>query len=33
MKYSDLRDFIAQLEKVGQLKRITQPVSTHLTMD
>jgi 4-hydroxy-3-polyprenylbenzoate decarboxylase len=32
MKYSDLRDFIAQLEKVGQLKRITQPVSTHLTM-
>lgn len=32
MKYSDLRDFIAQLEKIGQLKRITQPVSTELTM-
>ena len=32
MKYSDLRDFITQLEKIGQLKRITQPVSTHLTM-
>jgi len=32
MKYSDLRDFITQLEKIGQLKRITQPVSTHLAM-
>ena len=32
MKYSDLRDFIAQLEKLGQLKRIKQPVSTHLVM-
>jgi len=32
MKYSDLRDFIAQLEKIGQLKRITQPISTHLMM-
>ncbi len=32
MKYSDLRDFISQLEKIGQLKRITQPISTHLTM-
>jgi 4-hydroxy-3-polyprenylbenzoate decarboxylase len=32
MKYSDLRDFISQLEKMGQLKRIKQPISTHLTM-
>jgi len=32
MKYSDLRDFIAQLEKIGQLKRIKQPVSTKLVM-
>ena len=32
MKYSDLRDFINQLEKLGQLKRISQPVSTELTM-
>jgi len=32
MKYSDLRDFISQLEKKGELKRITQPISTHLTM-
>jgi 4-hydroxy-3-polyprenylbenzoate decarboxylase len=32
MKYSDLRDFIAQLEKLGQLKRITQPISTELVM-
>ena len=32
MKYNDLRDFISQLEKIGQLKRITAPVSTHLTM-
>jgi 4-hydroxy-3-polyprenylbenzoate decarboxylase len=32
MKYSDLRDFIKQLEKVGQLKRISQPISTDLTM-
>ena len=32
MKYSDLRDFINQLEKLGQLKRIKQPVSTELTM-
>jgi 4-hydroxy-3-polyprenylbenzoate decarboxylase len=32
MKYSDLRDFIAQLEKIGQLKRITQPISTDLMM-
>lgn len=32
MKYSDLRDFIAQLEKIGQLKRIKQPISTELAM-
>ncbi|MGB0938674.1 MAG: 4-hydroxy-3-polyprenylbenzoate decarboxylase [Colwellia sp.] len=32
MKYKDLRDFVNQLEKIGQLKRITKPISTHLTM-
>ena len=32
MKYHDLRDFIAQLEKIGELKRITQPVSPQLEM-
>ncbi|MFA6904520.1 MAG: 3-octaprenyl-4-hydroxybenzoate decarboxylase, partial [Gallionellaceae bacterium] len=32
MKYKDLRDFIAQLEKISELKRITVPVSTHLEM-
>src|SRR5512142_348761 len=32
MKYHDLRDFIAQLEKMGELKRVTAPVSTHLEM-
>ena len=32
MKYKDLRDFITQLEKIGQLKRISTPISTHLTM-
>ncbi|MCW8833096.1 MAG: 4-hydroxy-3-polyprenylbenzoate decarboxylase [Colwellia sp.] len=32
MKYNDLRDFISQLEKLGQLKRISAPISTHLTM-
>jgi len=30
--YSDLRDFLAQLEKRGQLKRITTPVSPNLEM-
>jgi len=30
MKYKDLRDFIAQLEKRGELKRITQEVDPHL---
>lgn len=32
MKYNDLRDFIAQLEKIGELKRISVPISTHLEM-
>ena len=32
MKYKDLRDFIAQLETLGQLKRIKQPISTKLAM-
>lgn len=32
MKYYDLRDFIAQLEKHGELKRIIVPVSPHLEM-
>ncbi|MFA6013783.1 MAG: 4-hydroxy-3-polyprenylbenzoate decarboxylase [Gallionellaceae bacterium] len=32
MKYHDLRDFIAQLEKIGELKRIAHPVSPHLEM-
>ena len=32
MKYRDLRDFIAQLERRGALKRITAPVSTTLEM-
>ncbi|MFA6121323.1 MAG: 4-hydroxy-3-polyprenylbenzoate decarboxylase [Sideroxydans sp.] len=32
MKYNDLRDFISQLEKIGELKRVTAPVSTHLEM-
>jgi len=32
MKYHDLRDFIAQLEKIGELKRVATPVSTYLEM-
>ncbi len=32
MKYRDLRDFIKQLEAMGQLKRISQPISTDLMM-
>ncbi|MBA4381740.1 MAG: 4-hydroxy-3-polyprenylbenzoate decarboxylase [Sideroxydans sp.] len=32
MKYHDLRDFISQLENIGELKRVTAPVSTHLEM-
>lgn len=32
MKYKDLRDFIDQLEKQGELVRITKEVDTHLEM-
>ena len=32
MRYHDLRDFIAQLEKLGELKRVTAPVSPYLEM-
>lgn len=32
MKYRDLRDFLAQLERMGELKRIAAPVSTRLEM-
>jgi len=32
LKYRDLRDFVAQLEAAGELKRITHPVSTALEM-
>jgi len=32
MKYDDLRDFIDQLESLGQLKRITEPLSARLEM-
>ncbi|MCP5325473.1 MAG: 4-hydroxy-3-polyprenylbenzoate decarboxylase [Oceanospirillaceae bacterium] len=32
MKYTDLRDFIAQLEKTGELKRISQEIDPHLEM-
>ena len=32
MQYSDLRDFIGQLEALGELKRIVEPVDTHLEM-
>ena len=32
MKYEDLRDFIKQLEKKGELKRISYPVNPHLEM-
>ena len=32
MRYKDLRDFIAQLEKLGELKRVTAAVSPHLEM-
>ena len=32
MKYHDLRDFIAQLEKLGELKRVSTAVSPHLEM-
>jgi 4-hydroxy-3-polyprenylbenzoate decarboxylase len=32
MTYHDLRDFMAQLEQAGDLRRIAQPVSPHLEM-
>jgi 4-hydroxy-3-polyprenylbenzoate decarboxylase len=32
LKYRDLRDFLSQLERRGELKRITAPVSTNLEM-
>jgi len=32
LAYHDLRDFIAQLELAGELKRVASPVSTHLEM-
>ncbi len=32
MKYKDLRDFIGQLEKLGELKRITQEIDPDLEM-
>lgn len=32
MKYNDLRDFIHQLEKIGELKRVTLEVDPHLQM-
>jgi 4-hydroxy-3-polyprenylbenzoate decarboxylase len=32
MPYRDLRDFMAQLERDGELKRVAAPISTHLEM-
>ena len=32
MKYSDLRDFMSQLQQTGELKEVAMPVSTHLEM-
>ena len=32
MKYRDLRDFAAQLEGLGELRRVAQPVSPQLEM-
>jgi 4-hydroxy-3-polyprenylbenzoate decarboxylase len=32
MKYSDLRDFISQLQDIGELKRVHTPVSPYLEM-
>ena len=32
MKYRDLRDFAAQLERMGELRRVTAPVSPQLEM-
>ncbi len=32
MKYTDLRDFIARLQEIGELRRVDLPVSPHLEM-
>jgi 4-hydroxy-3-polyprenylbenzoate decarboxylase len=32
MKYRDLRDFLAQLEALGELKKVSEPVSPKLQM-
>ena len=32
MSYRDLRDFMAQLETTGDLRRVAQPVSPYLEM-
>ena len=32
MIYTDLRDFISQLQEMGELKRVSAPVSPHLEM-
>ncbi|MBA4176200.1 MAG: 3-octaprenyl-4-hydroxybenzoate decarboxylase [Leptothrix sp. (in: Bacteria)] len=32
MKYRDLRDFMAQLERLGELRKLTEPVSPRLEM-
>ena len=32
MKYRDLRDFVQQLEAMGELRKLSQPVSPHLEM-
>ena len=32
MAYRDLREFIGQLERLGELKRIREPVSPRLEM-
>ena len=32
MKYADLRDFMQQLEQLGQLRTVTDPVSPRLEM-
>src|SRR4051812_29745904 len=32
MNYSDLRDFISQLQQMGELKRVSTPISPNLEM-
>lgn len=32
MKYRDLRDFVSGLERLGELRRVAEPVSTRLEM-